>query len=60
MKNADNSVPWFEKSVPDYLVSLIGSFLSEREISYEKPDGMTETAGVFCGVPQGSVLGSLH
>ena len=45
--------------MPDYLVSVIGSFPSERKISYEKPDGTTETADVFCGVPQGSVLGPI-
>ena len=45
VKNAFNSVPWsairdglVSEFVPDYLVSLIGSFLSERKISYEKPD----------------------
>mgnify|MGYP002715720324 CR=1 FL=1 len=66
VKNAFNSVPWstirdglVSKSVPDYLVSVIGSFPSERKISYEKPDGTTEKADVFCGVPQGSVLGPL-
>ena len=36
--------------------SIIGSFLSERKIAYEKPDGTTGRANVFCGVPQGSVL----
>ena len=66
VKNAFNSVPrsairhgLVSKSVPDYLVSLIESFLSERKILYEKPDGTTETTDVFCGVPQGSVLGPL-
>ena len=66
IKNAFNSVPWFairdgltSKSVPDYLTSIIGSFLSERKIAYEKPDGTTGRADVFSGVPQGSVLGPL-
>ena len=36
----------------DYLVSLIGSFLSERKTSYEKSDETTETTDVFCGVPR--------
>ena len=45
--------------VPDYLTSIIGSFLSERKIVYEKPDGTTGRADVFCGVPQESVLGPL-
>ncbi|EEB16088.1 endonuclease/reverse transcriptase, putative [Pediculus humanus corporis] len=64
IKNAFNTVPWCaikdgltSKSVPDCLVSVIGSFLSERKIAYEKPDGTTGRADVFCGVPQGSVLG---
>ncbi|EEB10244.1 conserved hypothetical protein [Pediculus humanus corporis] len=63
VKNAFNSVPWsairdglVSEFDPDYLVSLIGSFLSERKILYEKPDKTTETADVFCGVSQGSVL----
>ena len=54
VKNAFNFVPWSAirdglvlKSVPDYLASLLGSFFLERKISYEKPDGTTETASVF-------------
>ena len=63
IKNAFNSVPWSSirdglasKSDTDYLMSIIGSFLSERKITYEKPDGTTGRIYVFCGVPQGSVL----
>ena len=57
IKNAFYSVPWSairdglaSKSVPDYLTSIIGSFLSEWKITYEKPDGTTGRADVFCGV----------
>ena len=66
IKNAFDSVLWSairddltSKSVPDHLTSIIGSFLSERKIANEKPNGTTGMAVVFCGVPQGSVLGSL-
>ena len=54
VKNAFNTVPWdairsglTSKSVPDYLVALIGFFFSERKTSHEKPDGTMEKADVF-------------
>ncbi|EEB12187.1 endonuclease/reverse transcriptase, putative [Pediculus humanus corporis] len=57
IKNAFNSVPWSairdgltSKFVLNYLASIIGSFLSERTIAHEKPDGTTgrRTSSAAC------------
>jgi len=65
VKNAFNTAPWRlidaalqRTSVPDYLIKIIRSYMSERELLL----GEDCTAGVSnlpvtCGVPQGSVLG---
>jgi len=59
--NAFNSARWgsiiaavCEKQFPQYLVNILQSYLSNREIRYEG-----KTWRTTCGVPQGSVLGPL-
>lgn len=65
IKNAFNSANWTriksalaKLEVPQYLASIIGSYLSERSLGYETDDGQKEYK-VTAGVPQGSVLGPL-
>jgi len=65
VKNAFNTAPWRlidealqRSSVPGYLINIIRSYMSDRELLL----GENCTAGesglpVTCGVPQGSVLG---
>jgi len=59
--NAFNSVKWAKiaealhgKGFPAYLVGIIQSYLSDPAVEYERSSRSTT-----CGVPQGSVLGSL-
>ena len=63
VKNAFNSAQWpnilmalESYNVPDYLIRIISSYLSERTLQYDTDRGVKhyEIAG---GVPQGSVLG---
>jgi hypothetical protein len=63
--NAFNTIPWdgiIEAlecfRVPPYLVRLIRSYLNDRWIAYTGRNG-EEKRPVECGVPQGSVLGSI-
>lgn len=60
VKNAFNSAPWRlidaalrRYAVPDYLVKVLRSYMSNRELLIGEEFGMPVT----CGVPQGSVLG---
>lgn len=66
IKNAFNSIPWKaiirvmrEKKFPNYLIRIINSYLSDRNISFKTCDGQIRTKEVYAGVPQGSVLGPL-
>lgn len=66
IKNAFNTLPWEEiiaqmrrKRIPNYLIRLVRSYLSERYIWYKGSDGIFHSRKVFAGVPQGSVLGPL-
>lgn len=60
--NAFNSARWnnieealVKRRVPDYLVNIIRSYLSQRELKF----GERLRRRVTCGVPQGSVIGPL-
>lgn len=63
IKNAFNSAPWDailkvmqEKHIPKHLCNIIGSYLENRTLLYERDDKQTEQM-LTSGVPQGSVLG---
>ncbi|CAB0042929.1 unnamed protein product [Trichogramma brassicae] len=63
VKNAFNSARWNNINAtlrrmrtPEYLLRIVGSYLSARELDYDTDDG-PETHRVTAGVPQGSVLG---
>ncbi|CAB0040027.1 unnamed protein product [Trichogramma brassicae] len=43
---------------PEYLLRIVGSYLSARELDYDTDDG-PESYRVTAGVPQGSVLGPI-
>lgn len=60
IKNAFNSAPWKgimralkHRNVPEHLLAMVGSYLSERILHVTDRDSIEVT----CGVPQGSVLG---
>lgn len=64
--NAFGSLPWSRIVVaaerlglPEYLVALIRSYLSERRLCCASVEGYMAETEVGCGVPQGSVLGPL-
>lgn len=64
IKNAFNSAPWAkildaidDKNIPQYLCKTLDSYLSDRNITYQNPWGITIEKRISCGVPQGSVLG---
>jgi len=64
VKNAFNSAPWNKiidalarKNTPQFLLNIIGRYLSERKIVVHAPDGSARHVDVSCGVSQGSVLG---
>lgn len=64
--NAFNSLPWraigealvFHR-VPPYLQRIVGAYLRDRWVQYVGRDGTRYQREVYCGVPQGSVLGPL-
>lgn len=47
------------KDLPFYLCRLVNSYLSDRTLHYQQNNGEQCTTQVSCGVPQGSVLGSI-
>ncbi|CAB0038630.1 unnamed protein product [Trichogramma brassicae] len=65
VRNAFNSAQWDNilaalrrLLVPDYLLRIITSYFSARELDYTTDDG-PESYEVTAGVPQGSVLGPI-
>ncbi|CAB0039199.1 unnamed protein product, partial [Trichogramma brassicae] len=65
VKNAFNSCRWNNINAalrrmrtPEYLLRIVGSYLSARVLDYDTDDG-PESYRVTAGVPQGSVLGPI-
>ncbi|CAB0035461.1 unnamed protein product [Trichogramma brassicae] len=65
VKNAFNSARWNNINaalrrmrMPEYLLRIISSYISARELDYDTDDG-PESYRVTAGVPQGSVLGPI-
>ncbi|CAB0040243.1 unnamed protein product [Trichogramma brassicae] len=65
VKNSFNSARWSNihaalrrMHVPEYLLRIVASYLSARELDYDTDDG-PESYRVTAGVPQGSVLGPI-
>ena len=65
VKNAFNTANWGQimralqgMGVPEYLLKIIGDYLSYRVLTYDTEDGPKEYQ-VTGGVPQGSVLGPI-
>lgn len=64
VKNAINSTSWdvilqrLEKTkTTKYLRNILGEYLRDREITFEKHVGTTTRNDISCEVPQGSVFG---
>lgn len=64
--NAFNTLPWPEirgamvyQEFPSYLRRIVGDYLRDRRLKYWERDGRERGRGVYCEVPQGSVLGPL-
>ena len=64
--NAFNSIPWdtireslIYHQVPVYLQAIIRSYLRDRYILYTNQEGYRIRRRMYCGIPQGSVLGPL-
>lgn len=62
VRNAFNCAPWYSideslrrKRVPEYLIAIIRSYLSETSLIMGSEGKMSVT----CGVPQGSVIGPM-
>lgn len=45
------------KNVPEYLQSIISSYLTERRINFALPDEGSSSSEVWRGILQGSVIG---
>lgn len=65
MRNVFNTARWESilsslenAGLPNYLVRIISSYLSDRVLLYDTEEG-TKRYSVTAGVPQGSVLGPL-
>ncbi|CAB0034714.1 unnamed protein product [Trichogramma brassicae] len=65
VKNAFNSAQWNNINAalrrmrtPEYLLRIVGSYLSARELDYDMDD-VPESYRVTASVPQGSVLGPI-
>ena len=61
--NAFNSLPWLvirealeEKGIPGYLRCILGSYLSDRVLSYVDRRDRLMRAPITSGVPQDSML----
>lgn len=66
IKNAFNSLPWGKvrgalqhHGVPQYLVEATKSYFRNRGLEYRNKRGTHCRREMYCGVPQGSVLGPL-
>lgn len=64
--NAFNSLPWqairealVYHQIPPYLRGIVGAYLQNRHITYVGRNAEVHQRAVYCGVPQGSVLGPL-
>ncbi|XP_011701148.1 PREDICTED: RNA-directed DNA polymerase from mobile element jockey-like [Wasmannia auropunctata] len=64
ISNAFNSFPWeriwqalVAKKVPNYLRTIVESYLSNRWICFEDAKGRVRKVPMTCGVPQGSAFG---
>ncbi|KAH8334842.1 hypothetical protein KR074_011378, partial [Drosophila pseudoananassae] len=65
VKNAFNTASWSrtlealkELRIPEYLLKMVDSYLSDRLLLYDTREGQKERV-VSAGVPRGSVLGPL-
>jgi hypothetical protein len=64
--NAFNSLPWdrigeaiYYFGFPEYLREVVWDYFRDRTLSYTNRAEVRQRRGVYCGVPQGSVLSSL-
>lgn len=64
--NAFNTLPWGKvgdalthHGVPQYLVEVVKSYFRSRGLGYRDKSGAQRQREMYCGVPQGSVLGPL-
>lgn len=64
--NAFNTLPWGairgamkQFRFPPYLQRIVRAYLSGRRLAYRDQDVVPYGGNVYCGVPQGSVLGPL-
>jgi len=64
--NAFNTLPWGwigrgldQHQVPRYLKTIIREYFRDRRLVFRDQEGFLSGREVYCGVPQGSVLGPL-
>lgn len=64
VKNAFNSASWgsilgalAKSATPNYLQNILGQYLTNRRITFDGTEGMTNIIEVCCSVLQGSLLG---